>query len=302
MIRRIKARIRSLISGVVDEVIRELEARETIRTGLARKTDPATKVAQRLLFNFYQEAVARGVRWSLRDVGFRTFSQFEEDGILLYLFAAIGTHKRTFVDIGSADGINSNCANLAMNFGWNGLFIDGSQANIERGKKFYEKHPDTWAYPPKFVRAFVQRENINELIESAGFRGVIDLLSIDIDGNDYWIWDALNVIEPRVVIVETHIEFGMRSIVVPYDKDYSYPGKHPDYHGASPVAMAKLAGKKGYRLVGANSYGFNTIYIKKGIAEDILPEVSVESILCHPRNREREQLFEPIKNWEYLTV
>jgi hypothetical protein len=298
MIRKIKTRIKGLISGVVDEAIREHEA----RTDLARKIDPATKVAQRHLFNSYQEAVARGARWNLRDVGFRIFSQFEEDGLLLYLFAAIGTSNKSFVDVGSADGINSNCANLAINFGWDGLFIDGSHANIERGREFYKKHPDTWAYPPQFVQAIVQRENINELIESAGFRGAIDLLSIDIDGNDYWIWDALNVIEPRVVIIETHIEFGMRSIVVPYDKDYSYPGKHPDYHGASPVAMAKLAGKKGYRLVGANNYGFNTIYIKKGIGEDILPEVSVESILSHPRNKEREQLFEPIKNWEYLTV
>jgi hypothetical protein len=81
------------------------------------------------------------------------------------------------------------------------------------------------------------------------------------------------------VIVETHIEFGTRSIVVPYDKDYVYPGKHPDYHGASPVAMAKLANKKGYRLVGSNEIGFNTIYIRRGLVEGALPEVSPETVL-----------------------
>ncbi|MCX5829848.1 MAG: hypothetical protein NTV58_17915, partial [Deltaproteobacteria bacterium] len=128
------------------------------------------------------------------------------------------------------------------------------------------------------------------------------LMSMDIDGNDYWIWDALTVVEPRVVIIETHIEFGMNSIVVPYDKDYVHPGKHPEYFSASPGAMEKLARKKGYRLVGANNYGFNTIYIKDGIGEDILPAVSVENILQHPRNKERQKLFEPIKDWEYIHV
>ncbi|MEM3580577.1 MAG: hypothetical protein QXQ64_04850 [Candidatus Bathyarchaeia archaeon] len=94
----------------------------------------------------------------------------------------------------------------------------------------------------------------------------------------------------------------MNPIVVPYDKDYVCPGKHPDYHGASPVAMEKLAKKKGYRLIGANRYGFNTIYMKNGIGEDIFPAVSVESILQHPRNAERQKLFEPIKDWEYIKV
>jgi hypothetical protein len=140
------------------------------------------------------------------------------------------------------------------------------------------------------------------IIEEHGLAGEVDLVSIDLDGNDYWIWDALTVIQPRVVIIETHIEFGLRSIVVPYDKDYFFPGKHPDYHGASPVAMAKLANVKGYRLVGANLYGFNTIYVRRGIGEDLLPEVTVESILAHPRNKERSILFEPIKDWQYIEM
>lgn len=253
-----------------------------------------------MLFNFYQYAIGQGHRFPLTNTGFRVFSQFEEDGILLYIFAAIGVEHKTFIDIGSGDGINSNCANFAVNFGWNGLFIDGNPANIKKGKEYYVSNPDTWAYPPAFVQSFIQRENINQLICNNGFGGkTIDLMSIDIDGNDYWIWDALTDVEPRVVIIETHIEFGMNSIVVPYDKDYHYPGKHPDYHGASPVAMEKLARKKGYRLVGAINYGFNTIYVKDGIAEEILPAVSVESILNHPRNKERQKLFEPIKDWEY---
>ena len=270
--------------------------------GLHAKNSPSIKISQRMLYNFYRYAISQGGRFRLSDTGFRVYSQFEEDGILSYIFAAIGVEHKTFIDIGSGDGINSNCANLAVNFGWRGLFVDGNPSNIESGKNYYAANPDTVLYPPTFVQAFVQTENINQLIQDNGFAGGVDLMSIDIDGNDYWIWDALTVVEPRVVIIETHIEFGMNSIVVPYDKDYRYPGKHPDYHGASPVAMEKLAQKKGYRLVGANSYGFNTIYIKEGIGEDILPAVPVESIMQHPRNHERLKLFEVIKDWDYIHV
>lgn len=270
---------------------------------LQEKNSPQVKINQRMLFNFYRYSISHGQRFPLSDTGFRVYSQFEEDGILLYIFAAIGVEHRTFIDIGSADGIYSNCANFAANFGWNGLFIDGDPANIERGKKYYSNNPDTTLYPPTFVNAFIQRENINELIRDNGFAdGGVDLMSIDIDGNDYWIWDALSVGQPRVVIIETHIEFGMNSIVVPYDKDYVYPGRHPDYFGASAVAMEKLARLKGYRLIGANNYGFNTIYVKNGIGEDTLPTVSVESILQHPRNKERQKRFEQIKDWDYVHV
>jgi hypothetical protein len=141
---------------------------------------------------------------------------------------------------------------------------------------------------------------VNEIIEGAGYNGEIGLLSIDIDGNDYWVWEAITVIDPQVVIIETHNEFGMNNIVVPYDPGYIYPGKHPVYHGASPVAMNKLANKKGYRLVGANELGFNFIFVKNGIAEKDVPEVSVESVLTHPSVREGYLTFEPIKDWNYL--
>jgi hypothetical protein len=212
--------------------------------------------------------------------------------------AVLGILQGTFLDLGSADGVNSNCANLALNFGWRGTFIDGNEGDIAKGRAFYEHHVDTWAYPPVFVCAMITRENINKVLTEASVPAEVDLMSIDIDGNDYWVWDAISVTSPKVVINETHIEFGMNNIVVPYDKDYVYPGRHPDYHGASPVATEKLARRKGYRLVGANRLGFNTIYVRDGLAPT-LPAVSVESILSHPRNKKRAVLFEQIKDWEY---
>ncbi len=218
----------------------------------------------------------------------------------MFIFSIIGMDNKTFIEIGSDDGINSNSANLYFNFGWRGLFIDGNPNSIKRGKKFFDKYPHPWFYKPKFKCAMVTRENVNKLIEDAGFKGEIGLLSIDIDGNDYWVWDAITIISPKVVIIETHNEFGLKNIVVPYDPNYSFPGKHPVYHGASPVAMNKLANKKGYRLVGANELGFNFIFVKKGLADEVLPEVSIESVLQHPSVKEGYKKFDPIKDWDYI--
>jgi len=260
----------------------------------------STQIAQRSLFHQYQTSAKQNTLPKLADTGFRVFSQFEEDGKLLFIFSVLGMLHKTFVEIGSDDGVNSNSANLYFNFGWHGLFIDGNPKSINRGKKFFSKYPHPWHYPPKFACEMVKRENINTIIKNAGIEGTIGLLSIDIDGNDYWIWDAIDVIDPEVVIIETHIEFGLNNILVPYDPDYFYPGQHPIYHGASPIAMTKLANRKGYRLVGANDLGFNFIFVKNGLVDKEIPEVSVESVLTHPSVEEGYKKFEPIKDWGYV--
>jgi len=269
-------------------------------TKLRNRFIPSVQISQRQLYHHYSELARKDELPAFSETGFRVFSQFEEDGKLLFIFSVIGMDIKSFVEIGSDDGVNSNSANLYFNFGWHGLFIDGNPHSIRRGRKFFSKYPHPWFYKPKFVCDMVKRENVNQLIEGAGFKGEVGLLSIDIDGNDYWVWDAIEVIEPRVVIIETHNEFGLNNIVVPYDPEYFFPGKHPVYHGASPVAMTKLANRKGYRLVGANELGFNFIFVKNGLADRLLPEVSVDSLLTHPSTIEGYRKFEPIKDWEYL--
>lgn len=264
------------------------------------RTAPATKLAISILHDQWQTRAKTGQ--PLPDKlggGARIFSQFEEDGLLIYLDAVLELENKTFIDVGSANGINSNCANLALNMGWHGLFIDGNTASIAQGRKYYKNHPDTMLFPPVFVEAFITRENINDLISNAGFSGPVGILSIDIDGNDYWVWEAINIVDPAVVVIETHIEFGMRDIVVPYDPKYIYPGKHPEYFSASPIAMVKLAHKKGYRLVGANRYGFNLIFVKKGLHEERVPEVTLDFVLQHPRYFARLNRFDVVKDWKY---
>lgn len=263
------------------------------------KLSPAVGVEQRHLFHHYQACARQGSLPGLADTGYKVFSQFEEDGKLLYIFALIGMKTRRFIEIGADDGLNSNCANLYFHFGYHGLFIDGNPRSIRRGQRFYARYPNPWYYPPRFLCARVTRENINILLEQEGFSGEADLLSVDIDGNDYWVWDALEVCSPRVVIIETHVEFGLQNLVVPYDPAYAFPGKHPVYHGASAVAMTALGKRKGYRLVGANLYGSNFIFVKDELCGILLPEVSPASLLTHPSAFESRKDFEPVKDWMY---
>lgn len=269
-------------------------------TKLRQRFNPAVQIGQRQLFHYYREKQEQGKLPALKDCGFRVFSQFEEDGKLLYIFSLLGMKEKTFIEIGSDDGVNSNSANLYFNFDWQGLFIDGNKKSLERGRRFYSKYPHPWYSAPQFLHAMVKRENINELIKTAGYEGEIGFLSIDIDGNDYWIWDALEVVQPQVVMIESHVIFGYENRVVPYDPDYVYPGKHPAYHGASPLAMKKLGQKKGYRLVGANEMGFNLIFIKNEYLQKELPEVGIEELLQHPATVRSFKKFEAVSNWEYL--
>jgi hypothetical protein len=261
---------------------------------------PAVQIAQVKLKQKYENDLKNNNLPHIKSTGFRVFSQYEEDGKLLFLFSLLGMNCKTFIEFGSDDGINSNSANLYFHHGWHGLFMDGNLRAIQRGKRFFSRYPHPHFYPPVFLHTYVNCENINSLIENAGFSGEIGLLSIDIDGNDYWIWDSITCISPQVVIIETHNEFGLNDIVVPYDPNYVYPGKHPTYHGASPVAMNKLAVKKGYRLVACNEMGYNFIFLRNDLLQGVIPELQVTDALKHPSNKEAQKRFEAVKDWEFV--
>ncbi len=268
------------------------------------KYSPACKSTQIALILHYQSLVKqkKGLP-HLNDTGFRIFSQNDEDGILLFIFSVIGTKNKVFIEIGTGDGIECNCANLAINLGWHGIFIDGNEKALAVGKEIYGIHPDTRIFPPLFKAALVNRENINKIISDAGFKGEVDFLSIDIDGMDYWIWEAIDCVDPRLVAVEINGKFGTRSITVPYDSNWTYDSeKYPHYHGASLTAFQKLAKKKNYRLIGTNRFGFNAFFLRNDICPDILPEVSVESCRTHIVRKSDEEYFAKISNLEYVEI
>lgn len=192
---------------------------------------------------------------------------------------------------------------FSINFGWHGLFIDGSEQNAAAATKFYSAHPNTRVFPPKIMAAMVRRENVNELLQGAGFAGEVDLVSIDIDGMDYWIWEALEVVNPRLLVIEANCKFGRRSITVPYDPKFIYnPAESPHYNGASLTALTKLGRQKGYRLVGTNRFGFNAFFVRHDVAPELLPEVTVESCRTHPIRVDDEVIFQKISHLPFINI
>jgi hypothetical protein len=243
------------------------------------------------------------------DIGFRAHSQNDEDGILLYIFSLLGTTNKKVVDIGCSSVQGSNTSNLIINHAWTGLLIDGYETGIQMAKEFYARCPDTSQVPPVLLHAFVTAENINALIRAQGFVDDIDLLSLDIDGVDYWVWKALDCVNPRVVIVEYQDAIGPdKALTVPYKpdfkaSDYEVNRLSPDYVGASLPAFVKLARQKGYRLVGCNKYGYNAFFVRSGLGEECLPEVTIASCFQHPWNQYgMEKRFPRVKDMEWIEV
>jgi hypothetical protein len=249
-------------------------------------------VAQKLLVSEYCRLLAEGRRRlpDFREVGFRKYSQFDEDGVLLFLFALIRPINRTCVEICAGDGKECNTTNLILNHGWWGHLFDGNEECVSAGRKFFASHKDTFWYPPSFTCAWITAENVNDYIRESGVTGPIDLLSLDIDGMDYWVWKAITAIEPRVVVCETNYAVPSElAITVPYDPAFKHNRADYHYFGASLLAMTKLAHEKGYRLVGAHKLGYNAFFVKNGVAEDLLPAVDVSSVASNPHCERRRQ-------------
>lgn len=209
---------------------------------------------------------------SLNDREFGVFSQWGEDGILQYLIHRVPIVNRVFVEFGTSNYVESNTRFLLQNDNWAGLVIDSSPENIAfiRSQSYYWRHTLTAEC------ASVDRDNINVILRGAGFEGKIGLLSIDIDGNDYWVWQAIDCITPVIVVCEYNSLLGPdRQLSVPYDPQFSRRRAHYSclYFGASLAALCALARRRGYALVGSNSAGNNAFFVRHDLMGDI-PEQS----------------------------
>ena len=208
---------------------------------------------------------------------FRGLSQHEEDGITVALFDRIGAATHRFVEIGA--GVNGgNSGFLAKECGWTGLMIESDPGRVASLRRRF-------APSVAVVDAQVTRENVNELITAHGLGGDVDLLSIDIDGVDYWVWDALTACRPRLVIVEYNPFLGAdRSVAIPYDSQFDRHGfdvPRDAYYGASLPALVKLGARKGYRLVLVEPRGVNAFFVRDDLAYD-LPVASVDGMSIAP--------------------
>jgi hypothetical protein len=220
----------------------------------------------------------------LRDCEFRVFSQWGEDGIIQKLITSVPIKHDTFIEFGVEDFAESNCRFLMMNNNWRGFVIDGSQRWIAalRSTSWF------WKYDLRAECAMVTRENLNELLASSGFDHDLGILSIDVDGMDYWLLEALEAFAPRILIVEYNSLFGSeRLISVPYDATFSRREKHFSglYYGASLPAFTRLAHRKGYALVGTESAGVNAFFVRKDLLQGGLRALSVEEAFTAARMR-----------------
>jgi len=265
---------------------------------------------QILLSLKYKETVqTQNKGLDFEQVGFNVFSSTYEDGILLYIFSLIGMTNKKCVDIGAGIITDSNVANLIINFGFTGLLIDGDSGNIQATKEYYATHPETKHFPPKTVLTIITAENVNRVLKENGIAGEIDLFCLDIDGIDYWIWDAIDVINARVVVVEYQDVLGPdKAWTVPYKPDFNlddYPinRQSNNYCGASLKAFVKLGKRKGYRLVGCNKGGWNAFFVRDGLGDKYLPEVTVESCFKYDWNKYSvEKRFPLVEGMEWQEV
>ncbi len=221
---------------------------------------------------------------SITEMEFRVFSQWGEDGIIQYLISRIPIANDVFVEFGVEKYRESNTKLLLLNDNWRGLIIDSSQSNFD----VINRDEMSVKYDLTSVCQFVTRENINAIIASAGISGDIGVLSIDIDGNDYWVWEAIDVISPRIVICEYNSVFGaQRAVTIRYDPRFERTRAHHSnlYFGASLSALWTLGAKKGYDFVGSNSAGVNAFFVRKDLS-DGLPKPSAESGYVLSRVRE----------------
>jgi hypothetical protein len=201
---------------------------------------------------------------SYKDSEFRVFSQWGEDGLIQFLLRHVAVERKLFVEFGVENYTESNTRFLLINNHWAGLIIDGSAENIA----YVRRDPIYWATNLKAEAAFITRDNINDVISRNGITGDIGILSVDIDGNDYWILEAIKVVSPRIIVCEYNSHFGPTAKVSTlYDPAFTREAAHFSkiYYGASIAAFNALALRKGYSLVASNSAGNNIFFVRNDL-------------------------------------
>jgi hypothetical protein len=288
MLRQIKRKLMQFAQGEEEAIYRHSE------------------VAQRALIASWKQLQASGVILSLDQVGFSRFSEFEEDGHLLYLLTLAGSTSRTVVEISSQDGRVCMATNLLVHHRWRGFLFDGDPVFAAEGRRFFASHPATRAAPPVMRAEWFTRDNVNRVLASAGVPAEVDVLSLDIDGNDLHLWSAMNV-RPRILICEFNNAVpGELALTIPYHPDFSFsalPSDQALFRSASLAAYAAVCRRKGYRLVGINALGFNAIFLRDDVLAAEMPEIQVSALDANPWAEEMRAKWWPrLKQLPWIEV
>lgn len=252
-----RKRLKSYISRIIPQPIDHAPMIRKLEVASSNNHEKLLLQNGKLLSNAIQN-------WNIEkisDAEFQVFSQWGDDGIIQYLIQKIKPTP-VFIEFGVEDYKESNTRFLLHNNNWKGLIIDGSEKHIKKIKNSDEY----WKFDLTAVCSFITAENINQIFKDHHFNTSIGLLSVDIDGNDYWVWKAIDVVQPEIVIVEYNSVFGAdRTITIPYQPDFVRANAHHShlYAGASLAAIVQLSQEKGYAFVGSNSAGNNAYFVRK---------------------------------------
>ena len=214
--------------------------------------------------------LSKNNNFNINKFGIKIYSQNNEDGIILYIFQHIGVKTRNFVEIGIENGTECNTTNLLKNFNWKGIQIEGGKELYKDAKSKQKEILEKKINNLKLINVFVTKKNINKILKKNCSKNV-DLLSIDIDGNDFWIWNKIKHIKPRLVVIEYNSFFGPNiSASIKYSSKFKWDHENnKSYYGASLKALEKLGKKKKYDLVGVDSNGVNAFFVRKDLSKKI---------------------------------
>ena len=207
------------------------------------------------------------------EYGFKVFSQNNEDGLIQYIIHHTNIPNKKFIEFGVEDYSECNTRYLLVHNSWSGFVMDGSKKWMNE----LTKQSIYWKRTIDSKGAFITKDNINTLISESGYVGNIGLLSVDIDGNDYWVLNEINCINPQILICEYNPIFGYKEKVsIPYDACFYRTNAHYSnlYWGASLGAFVHIANERNYKLVCVNNIGNNAFFVKRDASD--LPEVSIE--------------------------
>ncbi len=219
-------------------------------------------------------------------VGFRVFSQCDEDGILQYLIHNLPVKNKTFIEFGVENYEESNTRFLLLNDHWQGLLLDACEEDI----RYIQQDDFYWQYDLQAKKTWITAENIDALLAGAGFGEDVGVLSIDVDGNEYWLWEKIVSIRPLIVVVEYNSLFGLQPVVVPYKEDFQRTAAHYSnlYYGSSLAALAELGKQKGYLLLGSNVWGHNAFFVRADIAGEFRGRTAEEAYVASKFRESRD--------------
>ena len=223
--------------------------------------------------------LAPGFNPSINAYEFSVYSQNGEDGVILSLLSRIGVETRYIVEIGTEDGRECNSANLILNFGWRGCLFEANKKSSDSARAYFSDCLGANSDRVRLINATVSPDNINQLLRSHDVPVRIDVLSMDIDSYEYWVWQAIDYVIPRLVVIEYNASFGPeRAVTIPYGSPEKPETQGIEYyHGASLTALERLGKQKGYVLLGCESKGVNAFFVRRELAveaglKSVLPE------------------------------